>query len=133
MQVTAAQLEECVQTSDSAGGPGSAGCDKYWTGFSYVPSIQVTQQLDPFSEAYVAEQTKLYEELAGHSYDVRQHEHTDFDVERYIAAVNPYGFVEPKALAVHIQRLSRALRFAAAKSGDVLVDMGCGWGLSSEL
>jgi 2-polyprenyl-3-methyl-5-hydroxy-6-metoxy-1,4-benzoquinol methylase len=133
MQYTASTLEQFVATSDSFGGPGSPACEKFWADFSYSATYRVNQKLDPFSEAYVAEQIKLHEEISGRTYDVHQHEETVFDVERHIAATNPYDHPDPRALAIHVQRLSRALRYAKPRRGEVLLDMGCGWGLSSEL
>ncbi len=133
MRCTAGELDHFVATSDSLGGPGSLGCQNFWSGFCYEPTYLVNQELDPFSEEYVSEQIKLYEEISGRVYDVRQHEMSTFDVERHIAATNPYDHSDPGALAVHLQRLSRALRFAGPQRGEVLLDMGCGWGLSSEL
>jgi 2-polyprenyl-3-methyl-5-hydroxy-6-metoxy-1,4-benzoquinol methylase len=133
MQITPDQLDEFVRTSDGLGGPGSPECDKYWAEFSYAPNCQVNQEFDPLGEAYVSEQVRLHREISGHSYDVQQHEQTSFDIKRHIAAVNPYDHPDPKGLAVHVQRLARALRYANPKRDEVLLDMGCGWGLSSEV
>src|SRR3982074_2457550 len=120
MQYTASTLEQFVATSDSFGGPGSPACEKFWAAFSYSATHQVNQKLDPFSEAYVAEQIKLHEEISGRTYDVHKREETAFDVERHIAATNPYDHPDPKALAIHVQRLSRALRYAKPRRGELL-------------
>ena len=133
MQITERDLEDFIAASDSFGGPGSPACDKYWAGFSYSATYQVNQELDPFSEAYVAEQIKLHNEISRRNYDVQEHELTAFDIDRHIAATNPYDHPDPKALAIHMQRLSRALRYAKPRRGETVLDMGCGWGLSSEV
>ena len=133
MNWTADQLDQFVAKSDSLGGPGTPGCQHLWASFSYEPTHQVDQALDPYSEAYVAEQVRLYEEISGRRYDVQKNEHTEFDVDLHIAAPNPYNHPDPGGLAIHLQRLARALRYAKPRRGETLLDMGCGWGLSSEI
>lgn len=133
MQWRSADLDRFVTESDNLGGPGSPKCQELWSTFSYKPTYRVNQSLDPYSEAYVAEQLSLYEELSGRSYDVQENERTEFNVDLHIAAANPYNHSDPGGLAVHLQRLSRALRYAKPRRGETLLDMGCGWGLSSEL
>lgn len=130
---TVGRLDHFVEMSDSLGGPHTPACQEFWADFAYQPSHTADQRLDPFSEDYVAEQVKLYEELAGHSYDIQRDERTAFDVELHITASNPYNHPDPGVLALHLQRLSRALRYARPRRGESLLDMGCGWGLSSEL
>ena len=133
MLFTVNDLDAFVAHSDLLGGPGSPGCAEYWIDFTYQPHHQVDQSIDPFSEAYVTEQTVLYEEISGRKYNVLQNELTSLDVTAHVAAANPYNHPDPAALAVHLGRLSRALAYAGPRKGDVLLDMGCGWGLSSEL
>ncbi len=130
---TTEQLDQFVERSDELGGPTAQPCQEFWSDFSYRPNYKVNQALDPFSEAYVQEQTRLYDEIAGHAYDVRRDEQTSFDLPAHIGAPTPYNHPDPANLAMHLQRLSRALRCAGARKGEHLLDMGCGWGLSSEL
>ena len=129
----AQELDRFVSESDILGGPGTPGCQQLWADFEYEPSCTIDQGLDPFGEAYVAQQITLYEEIAGHQYNVEKDEKTSLDVQRYVNAINPYDHPDPAALAVHLQRLSRALRYAQSRRDEVVLDMGCGWGLSSEL
>lgn len=125
-------LDEFVAESDRLGGPGTPPCTDYWRNFTYQPIYQVDESLDPFSEAYVAEQMILYEEIAGRKYEIGLSEHTDFDLSSHIAASNPYNHPQPDVLAIHLQRLSRAFRLAQPHKAARLLDLGCGWGLSSE-
>ncbi|QTC91189.1 class I SAM-dependent methyltransferase [Brevundimonas goettingensis] len=133
MLVDATSLGAFVSRSDEIGGPGSPACDAYWADFSYQPSYRVDQSLDPFSEAYVAEQIALYREIAGRELNQVETEMTALNLAEHVAAVNPYNHPQPSGLALHIERLSKAMRLAEIPRGGRLIDMGCGWGLSSEL
>lgn len=133
MKVSAARLDEFVLRSDALGGPGSAECEAFWRDFSYVCGIDPDQESDPFSEAYCRAQIALYEEISGRELDQTVNEHTNFVLQHHIAASNPYNHPSPEGLATHLQRLSKAFRMAPVPKGGRVLDMGCGWGLSSEL
>lgn len=133
MLVDAKSLEDFVSKSDALGGPGTPACDAYWADFSYQPTYEVDQSLDPFSEGYVGEQIALYHEIAGRELNQVETEMTALNLAEHVAAVNPYNHPQPSGLALHIERLSKALRLAEIPRGGRLIDMGCGWGLSSEL
>jgi 2-polyprenyl-3-methyl-5-hydroxy-6-metoxy-1,4-benzoquinol methylase len=126
-------LDEFVAESDRLGGPGTPACEAYWQDIKYQPSTQINTQLDPFGAAYAAAQMALYEELSGHPYRLEQDEQTAFDIDGHVAAINPYDHPDPAVMGVHLQRLARALSCAKATKGELLLDMGCGWGLSSEV
>ena len=125
-------LDAFVRRSDEAGGPNSPGCTAYWRDFEYRPTVAVDQMLDPFGPDYAAAQLALYHELSGRSLDQVANEQTRFDLPLHVAAPNPYGPHDPAATAVHLQRLSRAIMVARPLMGARMLDMGCGWGLSSE-
>lgn len=131
--VTSAELDSFVAESDARGGPGHPDCEAWWRKIEVRPDIRVDQSLDPFSEAYVAEQLALYGDLSGRSFDQQVNERTTFDVDRHVAAPNPYDHGSPGGLAQHVERLSRAIRLAAPPRPGRMLDMGCGWGLSSEI
>ncbi|WP_254070264.1 bifunctional 2-polyprenyl-6-hydroxyphenol methylase/3-demethylubiquinol 3-O-methyltransferase UbiG [Acidisphaera sp. L21] len=133
MLITAEHLDAFVAQSDAFGGPGSPACAVYWSRFEYRPGVTVDQTIDPYGETYVQAQLALYEEIAGRSFNQATNEHTPFDVSRHVAAVNPYDHADPSALAVHTERLSRAFRLAKLPRDGRLLDLGCGWGLSSEI
>jgi len=126
-------LPQFVAESDRLGGPGNAACDQYWAGLEYHPDIVVDQSLDPFSEDYVDRQLALYREMSGRDFDQCSNEHTSFDVGNHIAAINPYNHGSPSGLALHMERLTRAIRLGVPPRGSRFLDMGCGWGLSSEV
>lgn len=133
MLVDAQMLDDFVLSSDRQGGPNSPACNEFWRDFVYVPRMAVDQELDPHGDAYISAQLSLYSEISGRAFNQVQNEQTDFDFTAHVAAVNPYNHPDPSGLAVHLQRLSRAFRFANLSRGSRLLDMGCGWGLSSEV
>ena len=133
MILKTSDLPGFVARSDQLGGPGHPDCEKYWHGLEYRPDIIVDQSLDPFSEEYVGQQVELYREMSGRELDQLSNEHTVLDVGKHVAAINPYDHGAPGGLSQHIERLSRAIRFGAPQRGARLLDMGCGWGLSSEV
>ena len=126
-------LDEFVAQSDRLGGPGVPACETYWGDIKYYPSTTINKHLDPFGAEYAAAQMALYEELSGHPYRNEEDEQTAFDIDGHVAATNPYNHPDPAVMGVHLQRLGRALSCAKATKGEVLLDMGCGWGLSSEV
>lgn len=131
--MTFQDLDAFVQQSDALGGPGSVACNAYWEPISYIPNVLFDEALDPFSDDYVNQQLAVYAELSGRPFNQAINEHSVIDVDTHIFAVNPYNHPSPGELALHLHRLSRALRQAAPPLGGKLLDMGCGWGLSSEL
>ncbi len=133
MRFTEQTLDEFVSRSDALGGPGSPACEAYWADFSYAPTVQVDQSLDPFSDAYVEQQLALHKELSGREFDQEINEIAPFPLDAHIQAINPYNHANPAELAMHVQRLSKAFRLAGVKLNGHLLDMGCGWGLSSEV
>lgn len=133
MLVDSSSLDDFIKLSDTYGGPGAPECDRYWKDFKYVFGVEVNQDLDPFSDQYFEGQLNLYREISGRQFEQTENELGDIDVEAHVMSPNPYGDLPPSNLSLHIERLARALRFANPPRGGKLLDMGCGWGLSSEL
>jgi 2-polyprenyl-3-methyl-5-hydroxy-6-metoxy-1,4-benzoquinol methylase len=133
MYLRTSDLPQFVAQSDQLGGPGNPACEQYWEDIEFRPDIVVDQSLDPFSEDYVGQQIALYREMSGRDFDQLSNEHTNFEVDKHVAAINPYDHGSPGGLAQHVERLSRAIRFGAPPRGSRFLDMGCGWGLSSEV
>lgn len=132
MRLRSIELDEFVVECDRRGGPGHPDCHEYWKKFEYQRNIDVNKALDPFSDKYFSQQVALYGEISGRNLNQFENEHTIFNVIRHAAARNPYDHGDPAALAGHLLRLHTAFRLAALPRGGNLLDMGCGWGLSSE-
>jgi 2-polyprenyl-3-methyl-5-hydroxy-6-metoxy-1,4-benzoquinol methylase len=131
--VAAGDLDRFVAHSDELGGPGHPDCERYWQTVTYFPGQAFSSRLDPFSEDYVARQLSLYREISGRVFEQQANEMAHVDVDVHAGAPNPYAHWPPERLALHMERLSRAIRLATPPEGGRLLDMGCGWGLSSEL
>lgn len=128
-----AELSEFVAKSDALGGPDALDTQDFWKDLTYAPDIEIDTSADPFGSAYLDDQIALYTEISGRSLDQQANEQTFFDRAAHVAASNPYNHATPSVLARQLVQLNTALRLAAPDKGARLVDMGCGWGLSSEL
>jgi 2-polyprenyl-3-methyl-5-hydroxy-6-metoxy-1,4-benzoquinol methylase len=129
---SADQLDDFVAKTDALGGPNSAACVEFWRGFQYRPTAQVDRSLDPYGELYYGQQIALYTEISGRALNQTSNEQFDFDVLPHILAANPYNHPDPAVVAQQIGTLTAVCRLAAVKRGALALDMGCGWGLSSE-
>lgn len=129
---TVHDLDAFVAQTDAHGGPGAPDAIKYWEGFQYVPSTQVDQSIDPYSDEYMSHQLALYRELSGREPDATITELTPLDVERHVQTSNPYGVRDPSNFVLHYLRLGLAIRRAHLPAAPKVLDMGAGWGLSSE-
>lgn len=130
--ITEETLDEFVKKTDFLGGPNLPGSAEYWKNFEYRPTTIVDQSLDPFSNSYFEQQITLYKELSGREIDPAVNELTAFDVDHHVEAANPYGSQEPSSFVVHYLRLGNAIRSANLPPHPRILDMGAGWGLSSE-
>ncbi len=129
---TADKLDEFVATSDAMGGPGAKACQEYWATFQYHPTAQVDQSLDPYGDLYFSQQLALYEEISGRALDQSINEHSELNVDIHVAAANPYNHPDPATLAGQLATLATVCHVAKAPRGSKVLDMGCGWGLSTE-
>ena len=128
----AEDLDSFVAETDRLGGVGSPEGKALWANFSYQPTVAIDQTLDPYSPEYFAQQIALYKELSGREMDAVANEMTSIDVEQHVGAPNPYGVFDPSTFVVHYLRLGTAIRRAGLPLLPKLLDMGAGWGLSSE-
>ena len=94
--------------------------------------VHKAADLDPFSDAYFDAQMQLYEEIAGTSYDAPSSEMSHFDGAGLIEAANPMGLRNVSGVVLHHVRLGHMLRAAELPDAPEILDMGAGWGTSSE-
>jgi 2-polyprenyl-3-methyl-5-hydroxy-6-metoxy-1,4-benzoquinol methylase len=126
-----ATLDAFVEQVDRDGGPHLIDRTPKWQGMTYRPSLQVNQALDPFSEAYTDQQIALYKEISTRGIDPYVNELADFDMEWHANSANPMA-VGPSDLVPNYARLSKLAGLARLPNSARVLDMGCGWGLSSE-
>ena len=130
--ITHETLDAFVARTDELGGPGSPGVASFWSTFAYTPTVLVDRSLDPDSDRYFEQMMALYEELSNRKLDQAVTEMTPLDVDALETKESPYHWTSPVDRATHYSRLARAMRDAGLDRGARVVDMGCGWGLSSE-
>ncbi len=131
--VKSSELDDFVRECDSRNGVQHPDCAAYLSDFRLQFDTIVDQTLDPFSEAYTAQQIALYEELSGRKLDQETGEQAVVGVEGRINTANPYGHNHVAFLAKHSRAVLSALMTANVPSGAKILDMGSGWGLSSEI
>lgn len=128
----ASDLKQFVAAVDAAGGPFSTEAVPLLQGMHYQPSRLPSPDLDPFSEAYVSAQMDIYREIALRDVDQEVTELTAFDMAKHVASPNPFASDDPSAFSLHYLRLAHAVANAKLPHSPTVLDMGCGWGVSSE-
>jgi len=132
-RISASDLGDFVAECDRRGGPQHPDCASYFDGFSVSFSTRVDENLDPFSEAYAAQQIALYEELSGRPLDQMTGEQAQVGVDAKVGTANPYGIRHTGFIAKHSRAILSALMAANVPPDAKVLDMGSGWGLSSEI
>lgn len=129
----AADLDEFVARSDALGGPDASETQAFWQGFRYQPQTEVDTRLDPVSEAYVDQQVRLWEELSGRRFNQDINELCDFPFDEHLKAANPYASRDVSTFARHLASLTEVAIAADLPPAPRVLDLGCGWGLTSEV
>ena len=131
-KITSHNIDEFIKDVDSSELPIPEAISRRWSDFQYFPDFTVDIDADPYGDFYMNNMLSLYEEITGHKYSTVEHELTDFDFEKHLSSPTPYGDPSPSDLGLHFERLSRAIRVANIPRFGRVLDMGSGWGLSSE-
>ena len=105
---------------------------KHLSGFRLSFKTRVDQSLDPFSADYFQQQLELYREISGRELDQETGELTPIDVDAHAAGSNPYNQPNIGYIARHVRAIQGSLMAANLPPSAEILDMGCGWGLSSE-
>lgn len=126
-------LDQFVKETDELGAIGTPEVDAFWATIAYQHVTPIDEELDPFGEAYTEQQIELYRELSQREVDQETNEQTEVPVEEHVDAANPYAHFAPSAVAMHVGRVARAIQYAQLEAGSHVIDMGCGWGTSTEL
>ena len=132
-KISAADLDCMVAECDRLGGLGTPATKNYLSDFDLVLETQVDQGLDPFSDEYFQQQVTLYREIAGRELNQTEGERTPVDVATHAMACNPYNNPDIRFIARHSRAIQTCLVVADLPPAATVLDMGCGWGLSSEM
>jgi 2-polyprenyl-3-methyl-5-hydroxy-6-metoxy-1,4-benzoquinol methylase len=132
-QVTKDNLDDFVREVDHIGGPDAADVAIAARNFHYRPTVRVDQAFDPYSDQYWQQQTDLYREITGREINQRDNELTEFALEEHVRALNSYASADPTRMALHHSRLGKLIKHASLPNSARVLDLGCGWGLSSEI
>lgn len=130
---TSFDTADFVQNCDEYGGLGSPRCIDYMSRFELKVDSHSLQGVNPFSPEYLTFQIELYEKISGRKLDQTQNEMTDFDLSHHANGHNPYRDITPTDAAIHLQRLLKMYRASSLPPAARVLDMGAGWGLSSEI
>ncbi len=133
MKLAIDEIPGFIRWFDDKGGPEAIDRIPELRDFELTLEPDEADRGDPFSEAYLARQIALYGRLSGRSVDQHSNERTAFDLQGHVAAANPYGRRDTSHMARHTATLSNAFIQADLPNAPSVLDMGCGWGLSSEL
>ena len=126
-------LDRYVAECDALGGPGDPRAIEAMSGFTLRYTTAVDTSLDPFSAAYFAQQLALYSEISGRKLDQETGELQPIDPAAHAAAANPYRTNDIKFMAKHVRVIVNVLAAANLPPAARILDLGCGWGLSSEV
>ena len=126
-------LQEFVEACDRLGGIHTPEAAEYVADFSLAYGTPIDPVLDGFDPAYAEQQLALYREVSGRDVDQEANEQGEVVFGNHLNAPNPYGILEPDRVPHHARTILTAYLVADVPVGGRVLDMGCGWGMSTEL
>lgn len=131
--ISSDQLDDYVAEVDERGGLGTEATRELNADFGIELSVSVDQSIDPFSDAYIESQKQVYRELSGREIDQDENEVTDITVGDLVGRANPYGSTDVTFIAKHARTILTSILVSQLPNSARVLDMGCGWGLSTEM
>ena len=132
-KVHSSELDAFVAECDRLGGPQHPNCVPFLSSFELIINTKVDQTLDPFSDEYFQQQLAVYREMSVRDLDQDVGEQAAVDVETNSLAANPYNSGDVKNISSHAKTITTVLSLAGIPSDAKVLDLGAGWGLSSEI
>lgn len=126
-------LHDFVEECDRLGGIHTSEASELVADFSLSFSTPVDPSLDGFDPTYVDQQLALYREISGRDVDQESNEQGEVVFENHLHAPNPYGILEPERVPHHARTILTTYLVADVPVGGRVLDMGCGWGMSTEM
>lgn len=131
--VDSSDLDEFVAECDRLGGIAAPEAVEFVADFSLSFSTDVDGGLDGYSDEYARMQKDLYREISGREIDQRSNEMSEVDVAAHAVSANPYGSTDSDLMAKHARTILTSLVVSDLPPGASVLDMGCGWGTSTEM
>ncbi|WZO99225.1 class I SAM-dependent methyltransferase [Isosphaeraceae bacterium EP7] len=129
----AREIGRLVEEIDAFGGPNKPAMAAYTNEFILEYETEIDQTLDPFSEAYVSQQLALYREIVGRDPDPVDTEQYKIAVKLHAAAAHPLNDRNLSVTAKHMAAISNVIALAGLPHAARVLDLGCGWGQTSEI
>ncbi|MCZ3377711.1 methyltransferase domain-containing protein [Rhizobium sp. AG207R] len=126
-------LDQFAIECDRLGGPEHPDAVRAMGNFSLTFDTEIDIRLDPFSDAYFEQQLALYSEISGRSFEPAKGELTPIDAVKHSQGANPFLSTDVSAMASHVRTIATVMTVANLPAGARILDLGCGWGLSSEI
>ena len=131
--VHTSDLDAFVAEVDELGGIAAPAAAAWTADFSMDFDTEVDTTLDGFAPTYAAQQLALYGELSGRTLDQEVNEQTDFAIDEAVNHVNPYVSGDTQRVAHHARTILTSILVTDIPAGARVLDMGCGWGMSTEM
>lgn len=132
-RIASADLDAFIEESDQRGGVGAADFEAWSADFSIDLTTPIDESIDPFSSDYVDTQIAVYGELSGRAIDQEANELSTIDVPALVPMANPYGSQDVPFIARHARSILSSILVSDLPTAARVLDMGCGWGLSTEM
>ena len=126
-------LDRFVAECDRLGGPEHPDAVRAMQNFSLTFETQIDKSLDPFSDEYFEQQLALYTEISDRSLEPTKGELTPVDPVKHSKGANPFLSSNITVIANHVRTISTVMTVANLPAAARVLDLGCGWGLSSEI
>ncbi|UWU23541.1 class I SAM-dependent methyltransferase (plasmid) [Rhizobium sp. CB3060] len=132
-QVTARELDNFVRGCDELGGVEDPRAADFIADFELIFKSVVDENLNPFGDAYFNQQMALYTEISGREVDQETGEISPIDPVFQADGINPYRSSDLSFMSRHVRAISTAMMVAQLRKDADILDVGSGWGLSSEI
>lgn len=131
--IHARDLDHFVAECDRLGGFGTPATTDYIADFEIRFDTPVNQALAPFSEEYFRQQELLHAELSSRPLGAAPSEHYPLpNIDHHVHGCNPYNLPDIRFVSQHARTIHTCLMLADLPPHSTILDMGAGWGLSSE-
>ncbi|MEM8706026.1 MAG: class I SAM-dependent methyltransferase [Actinomycetota bacterium] len=132
-RVHTSELDQFVLDVEERGGIAAPETIAWLEDFELVFDTPVDTELDGFGETYFEQQIALYRELSGRDLDQEVNERSEFDIDETVDHVNPYATIDTQRVAHHARTILTTILVTDIPAGARVLDMGCGWGMSTEM